>query len=88
MTAQPQPTVSVPVSFVSRLDTAGRILRNLARELETYRSGKQRVPKDQAWFWSDEWQAGEREADQALANGEYQDFDDIDEALAWLHAQS
>lgn len=28
------------------------------------------VPDDQAWFWSSEWQAKEREADEALARGE------------------
>ena len=25
------------------------------------------IPRDQAWFWSEEWQAGEREADRELA---------------------
>ncbi|MFD5252314.1 MULTISPECIES: AbrB/MazE/SpoVT family DNA-binding domain-containing protein [Streptomyces] len=28
------------------------------------------VPDDQAWFWSAEWQAKEREVDDALASGE------------------
>ena len=27
-------------------------------------------PGDQAWFWSDEWQAKEREADEAIARGD------------------
>jgi AbrB family looped-hinge helix DNA binding protein len=27
------------------------------------------VPRDQEWFWSPEWQAGEREADADLAAG-------------------
>lgn len=26
--------------------------------------------RDQAWYWSPEWQAGEREADEELARGE------------------
>ena len=28
------------------------------------------VPRDQAWFWSEEWQAKEREADEAIAHGD------------------
>jgi hypothetical protein len=28
------------------------------------------VPSNQAWFWSDEWQAKEREADEAIARGD------------------
>jgi hypothetical protein len=27
------------------------------------------TPRDQAWFWTEEWQAGEREADRELAEG-------------------
>ncbi|MGH7866067.1 MAG: hypothetical protein ACREP9_00205 [Candidatus Dormibacteraceae bacterium] len=28
------------------------------------------IDPDQAWFWTPEWQAGEREVDEALARGE------------------
>ncbi len=28
------------------------------------------VPRDQAWFWTDQWQEREREADEAMARGE------------------
>ncbi len=28
------------------------------------------IPRDQAWFWTPEWQAMEREADEAIAAGE------------------
>jgi antitoxin MazE len=27
------------------------------------------IPKDQAWFWTPEWQKKEREADEDIANG-------------------
>ena len=32
--------------------------------------GLKTIPADQAWFWSPDWQAGEREADQEIASGE------------------
>jgi hypothetical protein len=39
---------------------------------------------DQAWFWTDEWQAGEREVDAELAAGQVEEFDTIDDFLADL----
>ena len=31
--------------------------------------GLKTIPADQAWFWSPQWQAGEREADWEIAAG-------------------
>jgi antitoxin MazE len=31
---------------------------------------KKLISKDQAWFWTKEWQEKEREADEAIAKGE------------------
>ncbi|MGH8829365.1 MAG: AbrB/MazE/SpoVT family DNA-binding domain-containing protein [Jiangellaceae bacterium] len=31
--------------------------------------GMTTVPADQAWFWSEEWQAGEREASEDIKTG-------------------
>lgn len=41
----------------------------------------QRVEIDpaQAWFWTPEWQAKERQVDDDLAAGRYQDFDNTDD---------
>jgi hypothetical protein len=39
-----------------------------------------RIDPDQAWFWTPDWQEGEREADAQLAAGEGQVFDS-DEAF-------
>lgn len=44
------------------------------------------VPKDEEWFWTEEWQAGEREVDEALARGEYKDFESVEDLIADLHA--
>jgi len=42
------------------------------------------VSRDQAWFWTREWQKKEREADRDLARGRYRDFRSPEEALGWL----
>ena len=44
------------------------------------------VPKDEEWFWSKEWQKGEREVNKALANGEYKTFESADDFIKELHS--
>lgn len=36
------------------------------------------MASDQAWYWTDEWQAGEREASRQIAVGETTFHDDVD----------
>jgi antitoxin component of MazEF toxin-antitoxin module len=44
-----------------------------------------RIPKGQRWFWTDEWQKKEREADEAIARGEILGpFSDEEEAIQAL----
>lgn len=38
--------------------------------------GLKSIPADQAWFWRDDWQAGERETSGQLARGEGAVFED------------
>jgi len=42
------------------------------------------VDATQAWFWTDEWQRGEREAADELASGRGQRFESAEEFLASL----
>jgi hypothetical protein len=42
------------------------------------------VPADQAWFWTPEWQAKEREADADLAAGRVKTFKNAKQAIQWL----
>ena len=39
---------------------------------------------DQSWFWTDEWQAMEAEADRDLAEGRFEIFNTIEELLESL----
>lgn len=39
------------------------------------------IPKDQLWFWTDEWQAMERQAEEDIAYGRTQTFNSIEELL-------
>lgn len=42
------------------------------------------VPASQAWFWTEEWQAGEREVDEMVARGDVQEFASGEEMMAHL----
>ena len=35
----------------------------------------------QGWFWSEAWQVGERASEADLAEGQYQDFDTMEDLL-------
>ncbi len=48
---------------------------------------KQLVGKSQAHFWTEEWQAAEREADEDIRAGRIETFDSVDELLADLEAE-
>jgi len=39
------------------------------------------IPKDQLWFWTPEWQAKEREADEDIAQGRVKEFSTVEELL-------
>ncbi len=46
------------------------------------------IDSTQAWFWSQEWQAGEREADADRAAGRVQSFSSEDELIGALRARA
>lgn len=47
------------------------------------------VPADQAWYWSPDWQEGEREADQQIGSGELSEvFESAEEMFDHLDGQA
>jgi hypothetical protein len=44
------------------------------------------VDKEQAYFWTEEWQAGERQADADIAAGRVVEFDNADALITDLDA--
>lgn len=46
------------------------------------------IDPDQAWFWTEEWQKGEREADEDIRAGRvYGPFDTVEEMMADMEAR-
>jgi AbrB family looped-hinge helix DNA binding protein len=49
---------------------------------------KKLIDKEQAWFWSERWQQGEREAEDDIHAGRVQKFPDVKSAISYLHKQT
>ncbi|MBU1626099.1 AbrB/MazE/SpoVT family DNA-binding domain-containing protein [bacterium] len=45
---------------------------------------KELIDKDQAWFWTKEWQEGEREADEDMKAGRVKAFDNVEDLIEEL----
>jgi AbrB family looped-hinge helix DNA binding protein len=48
---------------------------------------KKLVDADQAYFWTEEWQKGERKADEDIKAGRVKTFDSVDEAFKYLNGK-
>lgn len=84
--------ITIPASAADKLAELGRAMLKLSEGMRLSAQATpwvkpKRIPKDQEWFWTEEWQAGEREVDEALARGEFKKFNTVEEMLADLHAR-
>jgi AbrB family looped-hinge helix DNA binding protein len=48
---------------------------------------KKVVDKEQAWFWTKRWQAGEKEAEEDIKAGRVDEYPDADTAIDDLHKE-
>lgn len=63
--------VTIPKEIVSQIQLApGEYVAVTLERGRIIVAPKHIVDRDDAWFWSKEWQAKEREADEAIAKGE------------------
>lgn len=79
-------TITIPAQLRRRfgLDKPGAQVEIVVRDGEIVLLPHVAVPAEQAWFWSEQWQVMEREADAQLAAGDSTTFDTADEFLAHL----
>jgi AbrB family looped-hinge helix DNA binding protein len=66
----------------------GDLLAVKVRDDELVLRPQAAVDRDQAWYWSPEWQAAEREADSDTRAGRYDDFESMDDMIADLQQQA
>lgn len=67
----PKHQITIPRDAFDRLGLRpGDLLDVQVRDDALYVVPLKLIPRDQAWFWTDEWQAKEREASEAIAGGD------------------
>jgi bifunctional DNA-binding transcriptional regulator/antitoxin component of YhaV-PrlF toxin-antitoxin module len=89
ITVQARGTVALPVALRRRLhidqpDSQIKLIEHDDGRIELIPLVA--VPADQAWFWTDRWQAMEREADADVVAGRMTIVDGADELIAHLDA--
>jgi hypothetical protein len=47
-----------------------------------------RISEAQSYFWTEEWQEGEREATKDIERGDVQTFDRMEQLIGFLHSKS
>jgi AbrB family looped-hinge helix DNA binding protein len=77
--------VTLPLSVRKELGIEeGDYMDVQVRGSEVVMRPKKLINKDQAYFWTERWQQGEREVDEHKAAGRVYHFDTADEAIAFL----
>ena len=87
--SRPYLVVEVPPD---QADMVQRALDKLAQDsvgvsAQTILLDALRTATEQAYFWTPEWQARERAADQAVEEGRVRTFDTMDDMLDFLNTQ-
>ncbi|SPF51116.1 conserved hypothetical protein [Candidatus Desulfosporosinus infrequens] len=62
-------TIGKEVRKALNLADEGDVFEMIVEDGRIILEPKKLVPADQAWYWSEEWQAGEREAREDIASG-------------------
>ena len=77
---QKRGVIALPLQIRRRLglDTPGAQLEIFERDGEIVLRPHVPIPAEQAWFWSPEWQAKEREVDVHVTAGETTEFENVD----------
>ncbi|MEN8115016.1 MAG: AbrB/MazE/SpoVT family DNA-binding domain-containing protein [Actinomycetota bacterium] len=75
-----QITIPSEVRDAANVD-AGAVFECYVEDGRIVMAPKVLIDADQAWFWTERWQAMEREADADFASGRAASFDDVEDLL-------
>ena len=81
--------ITLPLSIRRELGLEeGDFLAAELRDDQIVLRPKKLVDKSQVWFWSEAWQAAERQADADLQAGRVHEFASAEEVIAFLHRRA
>lgn len=95
-------TINIPAALVPQFEAWGKLTARLFGEIReqtgleavsivdsepipVLKRPKQ-VPKDQEWFWSEEWLKGEGEANEDIAAGRVKRFENVNDLIKDLQS--
>jgi antitoxin PrlF len=76
--------LTIPLPLAGNLDLGRSTGTRGTIEIIYYAGNLRAVSTNQDWFWTEEWQAGERKVDEYIKLGKYQEFDSMEEFLRTL----
>jgi antitoxin PrlF len=79
-----QMTLPPLVRKALRVEAGDEIEFEVVATGEVVMRGMRMIPADQAWFWSESWQRGEREASSDIAAGRVETFKDSESFLDFI----
>jgi len=81
--------LTIPQSVRQKLGIEeGDFLDVRVRSGEIVLKVKKLIDKEQAWFWTNRWQQGEKEAEENILAGRVHRFPDSKSAVVFLHRQA
>ncbi|MDP2937237.1 MAG: AbrB/MazE/SpoVT family DNA-binding domain-containing protein [Dehalococcoidia bacterium] len=85
----PKHQITIPQESFENLGLEpGDFLEVQVRGEALYLVPQKLIPREQAWFWTREWQGRERDADEAIARGELSaPFESSDDLLGYLRSR-
>jgi antitoxin PrlF len=89
VTLRPKGQLTLPAEIREALHVAegDEIEFDVAEDGVVVMRGLKVIPADQAWFWTPEWQKGEREADEEAKAGRSRYFGSAEEMFAAFGAE-
>jgi AbrB family looped-hinge helix DNA binding protein len=81
--------LTLPLSVREKLGVEeGDYMDVQVRDGEIVLKLKKLIDKDQAWFWTERWQQGEKEAEEDIRAGRVHNFPDAKKAVDYLHSRA
>lgn len=80
--------ITLPKSFIEKfnLEEGDSLNLEVNQQGEIVVIPMVQVPASQKWFWTKEWQEGEREAEEDIKSGHVKRFDHVDDLIAELES--
>jgi len=79
-------TISKEVCIALQLEDKGEIFEMIVEDGRIVLEPKSLIPEGEEWYWTEEWQTGEREASEDIKAGRISSFNSLENLLKDLNS--